>query len=61
MKPQMERSDGVGPDRLGGISSLFPANEKEGLIPVSDVGWCIKMRDIYVQNAISLVFPELPN
>ena len=35
MKPQWERSDGIGPGRLGGISS-FRAHGKEGLHPVSD-------------------------
>ena len=30
------RSDGVGPDRLGGLSSSFHVHGKEGLLPVSD-------------------------
>ena len=41
MKPQMERSDGAGPDRLGVISSSFCPNGKEGLLPVSDDCWLV--------------------
>ena len=26
-----------------------------------NVGWCIKIRDTHVQNAISSVFPKIPN
>ena len=58
MKPQRERSNGVGPGRFGGIS-YFYAHGK-GLLPVSDE-CCIKIRDAHVQNAISLVFPSIPN
>ena len=39
MKPQSESSDGVGPGRLGCISSSFRAHGNEGLIPVSDENW----------------------
>ena len=46
------------PGRLGG-SSYYG---KEGLLPVSDECWmvCIKIRDAHVQNALSLMFPEIP-
>ena len=62
MEPQREGSDGVGPIRLGCISSPFRAHGKEGLdgcfqFPMI-VGWCLKIRDTHVQNAISLVFPD---
>ena len=59
MKPQRERSDGVGPSRLGGISSSFLPHVKEDSFrfPMY-VGWCIKIRDTHVQNAIRLMFPE---
>ena len=62
MNPQREISDGVGPDRLGGISFSFRALGKKDcfLFPIN-VGWCIKIRDTYVNNAISLMFPEIPN
>ena len=38
MKPRKERSDGVGPGRLGGIPCFIYA-EKEGLLLVSDECW----------------------
>ena len=62
MKSQREKSDGVGPGRIGGtVFLLLFAFGKEGLLPVSDnVGWCIKIRDTHVQYAISLVFPDAP-
>ena len=40
MKPQKERSDGAGLDRLGGISSSLRAPGK-GLLPVSDECWMV--------------------
>ena len=41
MKPQRERSDGVGPDSLGGISSSFHAHWIEGMLPVADECWMV--------------------
>ena len=62
MKPQRERRDGFGLGRLGGISSSIRAHGKVGLLPVSDdnAGWCIKIRDKHFNNAISLMFPDIP-
>ena len=59
MEPEREGSgsDCVGPGRLGGISSPFRVHGKEGLLPVPmNVGWCIKIRNTNVQNAIRLMF-----
>ena len=36
MKPKRERSNGVGPSRLGCISSPLHVHRKEGLLPVPD-------------------------
>ena len=47
MIPRKERSDGVGPGRLGGISSFFHAHAKEGLLPVSDVCWMVHRDSLY--------------
>ena len=41
MKKQRERTDGVGPGRLGGIFSSFHAHGKDGLVPVSDECWML--------------------
>ena len=59
MKPQRGRSDGVGPGRLGGISSSFRVRGKEGLLPVSDECWMV--HDTHAQKAITLMFPDIPN
>ena len=48
MKPNRERSNGVGPGRLGDISSFRAHGE---LLPVSNVGLFIKIRQTHVQNA----------
>ena len=55
MTPQMERSDGVGPGRLGGVSCAF--REDCVRFPMN-VGWCIKkkIRDTHGQNEILCCF-----
>ena len=54
MKPQRERSDGVGGVRPGRLGN-------EGLLPVYDECWivCIKIRNMHVQNVVRLMFPEI--
>ena len=51
MEPQREGSDGVGPIRLGCISSPFRAHGKEGLdrglLPVSDDCWMVSQDSRY--------------
>ena len=60
MKPRRERSDDVGPGRLGGIPSFIYA-EKEGLL-VSYECWSVDQDcHVHVQNALSWMFPDIPN
>ena len=47
MKPIRERSDDVGPGRLGSISS-FNAHGKEGLLPASDECWMVVEAEAFV-------------
>ena len=56
-KPQRKRIDGVGPGRLGSISSTWERRTASGF-PI-DVGWGIKIRNTHVQYAIGLLFQEI--
>ena len=50
MKPKRERSNGVGPSRLGCISSPLHVHRKEGLLPVPDECWILYQDSWYARR-----------